>query len=63
MTEKTILESRSPLLPPAVEMDSTEVLGEPPPQIVPGKKSWVAAAQSKQVLKKYEVEISVSEGK
>ncbi|XP_048605178.1 uncharacterized protein LOC125582479 [Brassica napus] len=45
------------------EMDPKEVPADPPPVIRLGGKSWVSVAQEKQVLKKYEIDISVKEGK
>lgn len=63
MATKTAIEdSHSPLSPPAVVMDSTEEQ-EDPPNLATPKRSWVAVAQKEKVLKKYEYETSISEGK
>lgn len=43
-------------------MGSQEVQGDPPPLANPPTKSWVTVAKEKKFLKKYEVDISISEG-
>ena len=62
-TEKATGDFRSPLSAQAVEMDSEEVWKDHASPIKQIKDSWVSVAQKKQVLKKYEFEISVSEGR
>lgn len=48
----------------AIEMDTNESQGDPLPLVTPiAKQSWVKVAQKKQVLKKYDLDIQVSDGK
>ena len=60
---KAIHDQKSPLSLQAVGMDTTEVPTDPPPENHQTEKSWVSMAQLKQVMKKYEFDISISEGK
>lgn len=55
--------SRSPLSSQAAGMDLKEDTKESTAPTKQGKDSWVAVTKKKQVLKKYEFEISESEGK
>ena len=45
------------------QMDSTGVKDDPPPEIQQKEKTWVKVVQKKQVLKKYEFKVSISNGK
>lgn len=44
-------------------MDEQGVKEDPPPQIIQKAKSWVAIAKEERILKKYDIEVSDSEGK
>ena len=57
-----ICDFRSLLSSQTVEMDSKEVQKDHASPVKHTKDSWVSIAQKKQVLKKYEFELSVSEG-
>lgn len=60
---KAIEKLRSPLSTQTVGMDTTAEEGDPPSKDNQETKSWVKAVQRKQVLTKYEINVSVKEGK
>ncbi|KAF2562675.1 hypothetical protein F2Q70_00018571 [Brassica cretica] len=53
------LPSRSPLSEEAAGMDSSEIPMDPPPENRLKEKSWVAAAKKKQIMTKYEVDLTI----